>query len=1061
MKNLVLVLFFSYITYTCFSQASTEQFGQNRIQYRTFDWKYFDSTHFRVFFYDYGKGLAQYVLNNAEKDLPNIIYMMGGRLTKKLNLVVYNSFADYKQTNIGSKNEQINNANGGKVDMALINIPIYFNGDHEDLKKQVRYGISNVIKDNMLFGENVKEAFKNAIKMNLPEWYTSGYVTYISEPWTAQRQNDILNITSSYKKFNFNDAAFINPQLVGHSFWNFIEKKYGEGYVSNLLYLTRYRKSVNDAIIAVTGKTIKEIFTEWYEYYNITIEEGTDPKNQLPKRVHIASLKAKTDIQYSDFKLSPNGKELAFIQRKDGQHYVYMLDTKYDKKYLIMDGGIRALSEVQDPNYPLIAWSNTGAKIAIFFERDNVVRVKIFDSKSHKIKTKVISGSKIQRITGMCFGADDNTIILTGIKKGQSDVYKMSLLNYKITPLTNDLFDDVQPSYVTSGAHSGIVFMSNRTTPYLGENSKSDDVSKTYHAFFYNEKSTGILTPLSGDTKKVIQAMQYNNEQFCYLQEENNKIIRKIITLEKRIDIFDTFSVTNTYPLNHSVLYQSYNPAQAKLFEAIKYKSSYEFYYTPITDIVMLDEEKKTYIDSFFQNSNKIVIDTEKVVPEYTTEYPTDSSSAFLQEVFTKKQNRSTANIQSDRYKDFTTVPVKLKSKEYTAAFYPDFLQTTLDNSILFTRYQPVAFGGGSYQTPSISGFLTLGLHDIMEDYSILGGARLSYNFKGIDYFVHYTNKKQKNDWSVLYYRTGKNNQYLLTDSLPRNIVLNAKVSTNYIQGSFIHPLNIITSLRFYSGIRLDKFKTYSVDDFSLRMKDSNQVWSTSRFEYIFDNAVSPIFNIWKGSRVKIFTEYLYKLNKKSSGCFNIGMDARNYLRLYKNTILASRLSYAHSGGSAKILYYIGGVDNAIAPQVENNITISDTQKYAFQTIATNLRGFKQGSFIGNSYMVVNEEIRLPIFNTFFKRPIKSVFVRSLQLIAFADVGSAWNGVLPNEENRNIPIILRNGNFTASVDRIQEMALGYGLGFRAKMLGYFFRTDCAWHYGYKKPMWHLSMATDF
>jgi hypothetical protein len=1063
MKKFLFIILLVFHSSLLFSQASTELFGQNRIQYRNFEWKYYDSTHFRVFFYDYGKALGQYVLNNAEKDLPNIAYMMGGRLTKKLNLVIYNSFADFKQTNIGIKNDALNLANGGKVDIASDNIAIYFNGDHEDLKRQVRYGVSNVIKDNMLFGETVKEAVKNAIKMNLPEWYTSGYVTYVSDEWTAQKQTEIVNIASTSSKsklINFNAASSVNPTLIGHSFWNFIEKNYSEGFVSNLLYLTRSRKSVNDALIAVTGKTIKEIFKDWQDFY--TLQNVIDSNEEImPARNLAATLKAKGDVLYSNFTCSPNGKEIAFLERKDGQFYIQILNAKNNKIYNVMDGGMRALSEVQDPNYPLFSWSTDGGKLAILHERNNMVRLKIFNNKTHRITNKVLRASRIERVTGMCFAGDDNTLIFTAIKKGQSDVYKYLISNNRATAITNDLFDDVHPTYVTSGAQTGILFMSNRTTPYIGENSKSDEVAKYYHAFFYNEKKTGLLTPLSSLDTRVYNPIQYNDEQFAYLKEENGRLIRKIITLEKRIDIFDTFKSENTYPLKNSILHQDYNAREAKLFEVIKTNNQYQFYYTSINKITALDAEKKLFIDSVFVNNQLVVIDTIKAASEYETSFDNTDSSSFLEDAFKNKKARSQSNIQSDRYIGFTNVPIKLKSKEYIASFYPDFLQTTVDNSILFTRYQPVAFNNGGFNAPPISGFLSMSLNDIMEDYKITGGVRVASTLRGFDYFLQYKNSKHKNDWGLLYYHTGQKNQYELIDTTTVRNIITAKVTTNYFQGNYTIPTSASTSIRLFSGIRLDKFKSFSENDFSLRLTDSNQIWSTSRFEYVFDNAVSPIFNIWKGTRVKLFAEYLYKLNKKTEGCYNLGIDARNYLKLYKNIVFCSRLSFSHSGGDAKILYYIGGVDNAIAPKTETNITLPADQNYAFQTLGTNLRGFKQGAYIGNSFMLINEEIRLPIYNTFFKRPIRSTFLRSLQLITFADIGSAWNGLLPNETNRNLAITLRNGNFVASIDKIQDLALGYGTGLRAKVFGYFARVDLAWQYGFRKPMWHFSLATDF
>jgi len=301
------------------AQASWEQFGQNRVQYRTFEWKYFDSTHFRAFYYDYGKANAMYAINLAEQELSHIVYLMGGRLNKKLNIILYNSFGDYRQTNLGRKNDELNAANGGKVDVAGDYIPIYFNGDHDNLKKQIRSGIARVIKDNMLFGDNIKDVVKNAVQMNLPEWYTLGYVSFIADEWTGVKQAEIENTILLKGKKHFVDLAPANPTQFGLSFWHFISVKYGENYISNLLYLTRYRKSVNNAIEIVFNKPANEIYLEWETFYSIELPNSISGVDSLAGRKLYTEVPIKNDAHYSQFVVSPSGREVAYVEKKDGQ----------------------------------------------------------------------------------------------------------------------------------------------------------------------------------------------------------------------------------------------------------------------------------------------------------------------------------------------------------------------------------------------------------------------------------------------------------------------------------------------------------------------------------------------------------------------------------------------------------------------------------------------------------------------------------------------------------------------------------------------------------------------
>src|SRR5690606_30980336 len=67
-------------------------------------------------------------------------------------------------------------------------------------------------------------------------------------------------------------------------------------------------------------------------------------------------------------------------------------------------------------------------------------------------------------------------------------------------------------------------------------------------------------------------------------------------------------------------------------------------------------------------------------------------------------------------------------------------------------------------------------------------------------------------------------------------------------------------------------------------------------------------------------------------------------------------------------------------------------QYYAFQSLAVNMRGFRQNVANGNNAVVLNSELRLPVFTTLFNKPINNAFIRNFQLIQFIDLGTAWNG---------------------------------------------------------------------
>ena len=99
LTGLVMIAFI--LTSTSLAQVNTVEFGKNRVQYKKFKWQYYQTSNFNVYFNEGGKELAKYVAQEAEKELPQIETAAEYSLQRRANLIVYNNFTDFQQTNIG------------------------------------------------------------------------------------------------------------------------------------------------------------------------------------------------------------------------------------------------------------------------------------------------------------------------------------------------------------------------------------------------------------------------------------------------------------------------------------------------------------------------------------------------------------------------------------------------------------------------------------------------------------------------------------------------------------------------------------------------------------------------------------------------------------------------------------------------------------------------------------------------------------------------------------------------------------------------------------------------
>ena len=122
------------------------------------------------------------------------------------------------------------------IDVVGDKLTVYFSGIHTDLRRQTREGMSRVIMERMLFGENFREIVRNALVSNMPNWTAYGFVSYLVDGWDAKENSDWKNILEAHPKSSFYQLAEKYPDQAGKAFWKYIADKNGDNGAKNLLY---------------------------------------------------------------------------------------------------------------------------------------------------------------------------------------------------------------------------------------------------------------------------------------------------------------------------------------------------------------------------------------------------------------------------------------------------------------------------------------------------------------------------------------------------------------------------------------------------------------------------------------------------------------------------------------------------------------------------------------------------------------------------------------------------------------------------------------------------------
>src|SRR6187549_3250617 len=242
------------------AQVNSVEFGKNRVQYQKFNWKYYQTENFNSYFSQDGLGLGKYVSQIAETELPSIEEFVEYGLQRRINIVVYNNFDEMQQSNIGIGIDWQNT--GGVTKLVNNKMIVYFDGNHENLRRQIRQGIAKILVDNVLFGDDLGEFAANQALLDLPKWLTDGYIEYAAENWSTSLDDDLRSemLAGNYKTFYH--FAYEKPMLAGHSFWKYIADKYGKNKTTYFLYLSRIYRNLNNASTKITKKKFKVVLDE-------------------------------------------------------------------------------------------------------------------------------------------------------------------------------------------------------------------------------------------------------------------------------------------------------------------------------------------------------------------------------------------------------------------------------------------------------------------------------------------------------------------------------------------------------------------------------------------------------------------------------------------------------------------------------------------------------------------------------------------------------------------------------------------------------------------------------
>jgi len=903
-------------------------------------------------------------------------------------------------------NGGISLANAKEVEeenLSKFRIEIAFKDNLAAFKQELTKQVAAIYLHDLLYGGSVKDVLQSSLLLNVSDWYVLGMAAYIAEGDSPEMRRFTYQIISENKIRKLPLAKGKEAELLGQSIWAYIAATYGKQSIGNILNLTRIIRSEQSSISSTIRKPFSKFLKDWFDYY---LNDAKQLEVNSQKAFSLEEYVPNT-TSFHSFRLSPDGMHEVWVSDDAGRYSVHLHKMGQKKSQIILQSGLKDVNRVSTGKGPLLSWYGKNS-LAILYSDQGYTWFQPFQlDKAGRAKGE--DKKKVANLSylDMEMSANGTKMLVRVMEKGQVDVGIYDLKRNRLNPVTKDAFDESEAHWMPDNR---ILYITDR---YI--DSLPAPAAPFSSVFVWNPDEPENPNRLFSTSGKLSN-FQFRSDSVAYFlqtQYNGNRLIR-----------YHLPDTTFQQMALRSVAWENFEMGPAGI-------SSRE-------RTILTDKLVRYTWSSLDEMTNSTWIPT---ILDPVTIKTVDVVSTEAIDIAKKTRKARLERQQSIRLK---REPGKwVGPLDYENSF-------VMNSSEGHFKSDPIRGIGYAYEVKA---------NDLLENHLFKAGAFLTANLRNTDIWGEYSYVANKLDWTFRYDRKVLS-QDTETDA--------QKIRFNRFALTATYPFNLLSRLSLtgmYSTNRL--FSQYS-----LANQEDYAGYAGTQLHYVFDNTIAEGENLRTGMRISLQAE-AHKDLINTGDFVRLGADVRYYKKLSNSFYLATRFSASHQMGSKTQAAMLGGMENWLFNKQETRTqesplglaNLAHRDVFMSQFVAP-LRGFAFNKLSGNSHLLLNVELRLPVKSLLSME--SSSLLNSVQLVGFTDVGTAWSGSSPFAKTNGFNTNLYGGNtnpFRASVtDYRNPFLVGYGFGARATIFGYFVKFDYAFgleNKEVKSPISYLTFGYDF
>src|SRR5438128_10445165 len=253
------------------ARGDAQYFGQNKVQYRSFNFQSIQTEHFDIYYCPDERPGALDAARMAERAYARLSRILHHQFQSRKPIILYASSSDFQQTNVVGG--EISEATGGVTEFFKHRMVLPFTGSYGELEHVLQHEMVHQFQYDVFSHGRAGAGLGTYIGVNPPLWFREGMAEYLSigpiAPNTAMwlRDASLEGHLPTIEQLTYDPRIF--PYRFGHALWAYVGEKWGDEVIGEILQAST-AGGVENAFKRGLGLSLDDLSNEWRDAVQTT-----------------------------------------------------------------------------------------------------------------------------------------------------------------------------------------------------------------------------------------------------------------------------------------------------------------------------------------------------------------------------------------------------------------------------------------------------------------------------------------------------------------------------------------------------------------------------------------------------------------------------------------------------------------------------------------------------------------------------------------------------------------------------------------------------------------------